>query len=459
MLRLVFLVCFVQLVLLAASVKGSGSGNDVLHAESYTSDTQTNATPWADISDPFDANHAANTHEPYLHIDPYEALVPGDAASGMQETYDESLPWQAITLDYGKIDQSQLWSDTTDMASLSHMSSESTPLQPSSAPSSSRVLLFWKDKHPGFPPAQWQYRYLKDQVKWLFDKLAESWPDRVQGKVLDAHINRVNKWLAVNPGIVSALMEDDLTTWEQVKLHCLLDVNRQVAPRRSESKKKIKMIPLAWLARPILSDKKDFIIERLARHWGMDKGKEVHPRINRYVAKFGPITSPAPLWEANEDSFRRAADAIYCKDAPYGHRMVGAGDDDILHQDQPEDDASFNMDILQTTKRLRVNAARYHSGQAWLDEKTFEEIAAVQDTVRIYWEIEIDHKVMLDCFLMVNDFLENHRRMIDRILEGDQEAASYVAHLTRSKRVYKQYKAGTLSPEWYIEPPEQSNED
>lgn len=313
-------------------------------------------------------------------------------------------------------------------------------------------IINWREHHKRYPPSQWQYKYRKDQIDTLFDNLTASWPNYVSQDSLMAQFTRINKWLNINPTIVAGLMDSDEATWEYALVFCKLSIERTKAPRKA-AKKNERIKTFAWFAAPMLTSKKAFMVERLAEYWGFEKLKEVNPRVNRYVGKFGPITSPEPLLEgSDEETFRRAADAIYCKGAPYGHRNVGAGKDDLLHQIScSEIDSNAKVQ-----RRIRVGAARYNSGESWLRSMSYEEVADIQDAIRDHWGSGVADRVALECLLLVNDFLETHPRYINRIKRGDQAAIKYVSRLTRSPPNYRAYKGGTAPAKWYIEPVEEA---
>lgn len=411
-------------------------------------------------SDLFDGDHASDSLNNDMD-DPYRSICPiGDLDSHGSAMCDY-LPWQAIALN-DHSDATHMWDG--DLFSYFELGEheESGAEGPSvnhlvmpAKDNDAGEIIYWRAEYDCFSAAQWQHRYLNNQVKFMFARLTRSWPDYVSRDVLETHFNRLNKWFNINTSIVARLINNDEAIWEHALIYCMLDVNRAKVSRKSPAKKE-KMVTISWLAKPILSSEKDAILTRLASHWGFDKVKEVHPRANRYANKYGPITSPEPLLDMNdEETFKRAADMIYCKSAPYGHRMVGAGENDLLHQyPAPYNvEATKNEQVRSSSRRLKVGALRYNSGHSWLRGVSYEDIAFIQDTVKDCWGGGLASRVTLACFLNVNDFLESHPTYIERIKKGDKGAAEYIARLTRFKSTYRHYKERLLPAEWYVEPP------
>lgn len=287
--------------------------------------------------------------------------------------------------------------------------------------------------------------FFSQQIARILDRLAQSWPTDINNAVLEAHISRVRAWLNSHRQIVRRLLDDDQATWKSITRMCRPEAETGDKTKR-KYRKIIHMTNPIWLAKPILSTRKAYIVNRLREYWGCKSDMNVSTRLLKYAEAFGVIQSPEPLLEPDHDRFKIAADAIYWPGGHHSIKHLNASPNDLLHQYSEtysvasEDGTVTHIPKPQTS--TRVTAYRYHSGQKWLEHMEYKDIAKIQNAIKAHWERGLASRYAFDRFLLVNEFLEHDTERLEQIKRGDKEAAAFVAARTRTKADYQKYQSG-----------------
>lgn len=289
--------------------------------------------------------------------------------------------------------------------------------------------LFW----PPFPPFSWQYKLLKSQVEKIHERITNPWPKSISDRQAKRQLQNVSKWLNSHEDIVAQLTKGDEKVWKMVIERSMPNLYEPAPKPPLRRGRNVCMLEPVWLARPILSTRKDYIVHRLSQHWNGVSDSLVQNRLIAYAGKFGKVSSPEPLLEDDQVRFVIAADAIFCEAAPHGHRNVGAGDDDILHQFSEEYSVPVEGEIGKAAKlpkesiRFSADAARFHTGQSWLDTMPLIQIDKIHKAIRSHWKDRANFYVIDEAFAEVNELLEHDEMLLDRLKKGDKSAAYNVA--------------------------------
>lgn len=296
---------------------------------------------------------------------------------------------------------------------------------------------------PAFRASRWQHSISVDEVAYIHDRLTASWPKEISEQRAKKQVSNVAKWLDANPDMVKALAKGDEKAWQIVIGRSMPVVSKRVKSSSAYREGRVYMTTPIWLSRPIVSSKKLSIIQRLSRHWHGASETLVTSRLRQYTESFGKISSPEPLLEDDKMKFRIAADAIFCEGAPHGQRNVGASDDDLLHQYSEQYSVPVEGEEGRAAKiikdpRVRSNAARYQTGQSWLESMRLDEIAKIHRAIKVHWIDKIDPRMWHAALIRANEILETDANLLDRVKRGDKSAAFIVAKECVKSRYMKE---------------------
>lgn len=398
-----------------------------LEMQSYLTDHTTKGTMMEDLEmflhSDSPAHQRSNCDADWNQEEWTSLLLPSESVPEAYERNEDRLDDASLGFSYSQ--------DTDEAIYMQSQENNSVTIDPSERNALYRFAYY-----------SWQNKLLREQFDYIYERLSHNWPSDLPDEVRK-RINRyASKWLQYNGNVVKSLLENDEATWQ----HFIDKWNPTVVAvekrKQSHRLEKVRMVTMRWLDKSILSTSKNKILDRLSAHWNGCSHGLVHSRLNVYADLFGSISSPEPLLSNDKETFLNAADAIYCPSALPGQRHVNASQDDLLHQ--REDASVSSQPSVPRAGFLRLGAARYNSGESWMDEKTPDEIAKIQNAVRSYWVENLTKRSVNRAFLRVNSFLEKNKGYIKMIEDGDK-AISWLVAKECATRPHRQLKA--LHPE------------
>lgn len=282
---------------------------------------------------------------------------------------------------------------------------------------------------PGFPNRGRQADYLKEDVDRIYARLSDTWPRHFSPEIISYQARYASRFLRKHPDFIQALIDNDDMTWDifirTMEIKPKLKKNKYTGNRKGPNHK----VDLTWLAEPMVHFQKERIIERLSEYWNGADRKLVNARLLRYAGMFGAITSPGPLLEDDEEVFEKAANTIFCENDGKSQRHSKMDKKDSLHQGHQTivGEGSSSHTITRKSRFMRLDAARFTSGQEWMKSRTPSEIAAVHDAIRAHLIDKLSKPTLHSIFIKANEMLEGNERLLDRIEAKEEYAAWYVA--------------------------------
>lgn len=281
-----------------------------------------------------------------------------------------------------------------------------------------------------FPALKWQNGISKEKIAYLYRKLTADWPADLTSETRKNWETRVSKFLNVRPGLVQKLLANDSRVWTDM----LTWADPKAMSGRERGLKGGKKVrgnypaTFTWLVGEMLTSDKDEMFERLSKYWGGISNAAIQGRFAQYVEKYGEITSPEPLLDKDDATFQHAADLIFLSvdGSKKAAENPNAGKNDALHQKQIKS-------AVRKAKQKRLNAARYTTGQAWMRDLSPDEIDKVHEAVSSYWVDSMDRRRVQYNLVSVNDYLQKHQDLLNKIQAGDDNAAWQVAIATVKK--------------------------
>lgn len=286
---------------------------------------------------------------------------------------------------------------------------------------------------PGLRCMRWQKGIPKGIIEEIYKRISAQWPKDLPMDTVRKYDYSTSRMFNRHPDLLKGVLMGNEAAWKDVLAWSKGDMMKARATSYgaiAKTRTRHTLVTVNWLAGKILTDDRDRILDRLSEYWGGLNRKTIYMRLLYYSMDFGKVQSPEPLLSKDDDTFQKAADIIWTKHRARQQRHPEAGKYDILHQYSPQYsvlDENGHLATIPVEKiQSRPTAARYNTGQAWLDESAIEQIDLVHNGIASQMNAGLHHKRVKENLMLANAYLEDRRDLLEAIIGGHTEAALQV---------------------------------